>query len=162
MHEKSASLTATDRKLLGLLQEDLPLCADPWGRVGKACGLSAAEVLQKLESWQAQGLIRKIGPSVNPRALGWFSTLCATYAPPEKLEQVREYVAAQAAVTHCYVRDNDRYNLWFTIIAPTEADAQVIAENLRKTLELAVVASFPASQVFKIKAVFDLNGNNVV
>ena len=157
MNAKAVVLTEVDRKLLGLLQEDLPLCADPWGRIGKACGLSTAEVLQKLADWRDEGLIRKIGPSINPRALGWFSTLCGTYVPPEKLEQVRDYVGAQDAVTHCYVRDNAKFNLWFTIIAPSEIEAKAIAEDLRRALGLETVASFPASQVFKIKAVFNLN-----
>lgn len=150
------AFTAQDKALLRLLQEDIPLCADPWGEIGAKVGLSGAEVLARLELWQKQGLIRKIGPSVSPRALGWFSTLCAVNVPPNLLEPLQAYIAGIEAITHCYVRDNPRYNVWFTIIAPTEAEALALAADIGARFDLAPAKSFPATQVFKIKATFDL------
>lgn len=158
MQSALPDLSAKERKLLELLQEDLPLDVMPWDTVGRAAGFSGAEVLAKLALWREQGLIRKIGPSVNPRALGWFSSLCAAKVSEDMIPAFQQYVNTLDAVTHCYLRDNGQFNVWFTIIAPDEAAVWALAEELRRRFGLAAVKSFPATEVFKIKAVFDLGG----
>lgn len=153
----AASLTPAERRLLKLLQEDLPLCDDPWTAVGREAGFSGGEVLERLARWREAGLIRKIGPSVNPRALGWFSSLCAARVPQDMLPAFQAYVTALDAVTHCYLRDNPQFNVWFTIIAPDEQAVAALTAEIRQRFDLPAVKSFPATEVFKIKAVFDLD-----
>ena len=160
MQETLPDLSPAERRLLKLLQEDLPLCEDPWDAVGAAAGFSGAEVRAKLALWREQGLIRKIGPSVNPRALDWFSSLCAVSVPQRMLPAFEAYVNGIDAITHCYLRDNPQFNVWFTIIAPDENTAFALMEAIRRRFDLPAVKSFPATEVFKIKAVFDLNGDD--
>lgn len=149
-------LTSAERRLLTLLQEDLPLCDNPWTVVGQAAGFSGDEVLTRLIRWREQGLIRKIGPSINIRALGWFSSLCAASIPQAVVAAFQAYINSMDAVTHCYLRDNPRFNLWFTLMAPNENAALELVDEIRRRFDLPTVKSFPATAVFKIKAVFDL------
>lgn len=156
MTAANSDLTPAERRLLTLLQEDLPLCANPWAVVGQAAGFSGDEVLARLMRWRKQGLIRKIGPSVNIRALGWFSSLCAASIPQTAVPAFKAYVNTKDAVTHCYLRDNPRFNMWFTLMAPNENAVLELADEIRRRFDLPAVKSFPATAVFKIKAVFDL------
>lgn len=149
-------LTPAERRLLTLLQEDLPLCDNPWAEVGQAAGFSGTKVLARLIRWREQGLIRKIGPSVNIKALGWFSTLCAAKIPSAIVPAFQRYVNAMEAVTHCYLRDNPQFNIWFTVMAPDENAALELIGEIRCHFDLPAIKSFPATAVFKIKAVFDL------
>lgn len=144
-----------DRILLNMLQTDIPLSADPWAEIGARLGLTGDEVLAKLTAWQDNGLIRKIGASVNPRAMGWFSTLCAANIPENKITDFKALIDGITAITHCYTRKNEQFNLWFTIIAENEAAALEIIRHLQLQFNLAV-NSLPATKVYKILPIFQL------
>lgn len=144
-----------DRALLNMLQTDIPLSLDPWEEIGARLGLTGGEVLAKLEKWRDGGVIRKIGASINPRAMGWFSTLCAASLPTEKIPDFKAHIDNIPAITHCYIRKNDQFNLWFTIIAENEMAALGIIDYLQLQLNLAV-KSMPATKVYKILPIFQL------
>ena len=156
MPPSEIEFTASERKLLNLLQEDIPLCGNPWEEIGRQTGFSADEVLDKLRCWQGQGLLRKIGPSVSPKALGWFSTLCAVKLHESRLPRFQQYIMTKDGITHCYVRENPQYNVWFTIIAPTPEAAALLLDEIRDHFRLPEIKSFPATETYKIKAVFGL------
>lgn len=128
--------------------------------VGQAAGFSATEVLARLTQWREQGLIRKIGASVNIGKLGWFSSLCAAKIPQAIVPAFQAYVNAIDVITHCYLRDNPQFNMWFTVMAPDENAALELIDEIRRHFDLPSIKSFPATDVFKLKAVFDLTNYN--
>jgi DNA-binding Lrp family transcriptional regulator len=148
-------MDAIDRKLLNLIQEDLPITAAPFAEVALRLGIGEAEVLNRIERLKAKRIIRRIGAVFDLRKLGFVSTLCAARVPEEKIPAFVAAVNACPGVTHNYRREHE-YNVWFTLIAPDEeALAAALAEIKGKT-EIEDILSLRAVRTFKINARFEM------
>ncbi len=148
-------LDGGDRKILGLIQSGFPLESRPYAAIGKAVGLPEEECLERVRAMRQRGVIRRIGANFQSKKLGFYSTLCAAKAPPDKLDEFIRLVNAQPGVTHNYLRDH-AYNVWFTCIGPSrEAVAAVLAEITAATG--ISVLNLPAKRMYKIKVDFQLD-----
>ena len=143
-----------DKKILTLVNKSLPVDERPYGKIAETLGIAEQEVIVRLRSMRAQGLIRRIGAVINPRRIGWHSTLCAMQIPEDKLDDYADTVNSYPEVTHNYIRSGQP-NCWFTLITPDkESSLRVISEIEQRLGER--VLDLPARRVFKIKVAFDL------
>ncbi len=145
----------TDKAILNRIQSKFPITSRPFKTLAEEIGISEEKVIDRLIRLKDIGIIRRIGGNIVPVKLGFVSTLCAARVPEDKIEDFAEVVNRFSGVTHNYQRDN-RYNIWFTFIAPSR-------EHIRQSLEIIVhetgitdIIDLPATKVFKIKAHFDL------
>jgi ssRNA-specific RNase YbeY (16S rRNA maturation enzyme) len=58
-------------------------------------------------------------------------------------------------VTHNYLRKH-RFNVWFTLIAESEARLADILQEIRETSGATEILSLPAKEVYKIKVDFPM------
>jgi siroheme decarboxylase len=144
-----------DRRLLNLIQEDLPLTAEPFAEVARRIGIGGDEVLARIGRLKEAGIIRRIGAVFDLRKLGFASTLCAARVPEEKLAAFVRTVNACPGVTHNYRRD-DEYNIWFTLIAPGEEALSATLEEIRRETGIDDILSLRAGRTFKINARFEV------
>lgn len=144
--------------LLLAIQKGLPLEADPLGRLGAPLGLSARQVLERVQELIRTGVGRRFGAVFDSASLGYQSTLCAADVPEDRLDHAAAALAPHPGVTHCYQRDGHP-NLWFTLTAMADAHGREIA-RISAALAPSEVLSFPALRVFKIEAVFDSRGGS--
>lgn len=143
-----------DKKILTIVNKSLPVDERPYGKIAETLGIAEQEVIERLRSMRAQGIIRRIGAVINPRRIGWHSTLCAMQIPEEKLDDYADTVNSYPEVTHNYIRSGQP-NCWFTLITPDkESSLRVISEIEQRLGER--VLDLPARRVFKIKVAFDL------
>ncbi len=142
-----------DRAILNEIQSHFPLAPRPYAEMGSKVGASEAEVLRRVQALYDAGVIRRIGANFTSRKLGYTSTLCAARVPPEDLERFAAVVNRYPGVTHNYLRKH-RYNVWFTLIAESEARLAEILEEIREASGVAELLSLPATEVFKIKVDF--------
>ena len=144
---------AVDRKILDRLQAGLPLEERPFAALGREVGLSEAEVLERIRALCAEGLIRRIGPVIDPERSGRAGILGAMAVPPDRLEEVAATVSARPTVTHNYERvarhGQCPYNLWFTLTADSEAHRGELLDRIARATGLPV-ARFPVLRKFKI------------
>ena len=151
-------MDAIDQKLLTIIQHHFPATSRPYLELAKQLETSEEDVLQRVNHFRQQGLIRRIGGVFDSKNLGYVSTLCAVSVPEEKIETAARFINAQAGVTHHYVRDH-AYNLWFTLISPsTEQQRQTLShlkEQLQKHANSGTILNLPAKRVFKIKVQFN-------
>jgi DNA-binding Lrp family transcriptional regulator len=97
--------TAADRALIRMLQGHLPLCAEPFAAVAARLGCPVADVLARLRAWQAAGIARRTGITLNHRRSGFTANgLCVWAVPEAGIEAAGRRVAARPEVTHCYQR----------------------------------------------------------
>ncbi|HOF04979.1 MAG TPA: AsnC family transcriptional regulator [Syntrophales bacterium] len=143
----------TDRKILQILQDEFPLVPAPFRAVAERLGRDEAEVLERVRKMKEAGVIRRIGATFNPRALGFVSTLCAARVPVEKLASFTAVVNASPFVTHHYRRDHE-YNLWFTVIAPSAAARDDFLRQVKDKTGITDILDMPAVRTFKIDARF--------
>jgi DNA-binding Lrp family transcriptional regulator len=144
-----------DRRLLNLIQEDFPLTAEPFAELAGRLGIDAAEVLARTERLKEAGVIRRIGAIFDLKRLGFASTLCAARVPEERIAAFVAVVNARPGVTHNYRRDDD-YNVWFTLIAPGEAELDGELDGIKRETGIDDILSLRAVRTFKINARFDV------
>jgi len=98
-------LTDTDRLLIAAIQDGLPLVAHPYAAVGRQLGLSESQVIERLETMQQAGLIKRMGVVVRHRELGYRANAMVVWnVPDEEIVHVGELLAAEDCVTLCYQR----------------------------------------------------------
>ena len=64
--------------------------------------------------------IRRTGGIFDSRRLGYVSTLCAVEVPNARVPVVAELIQGIDEITHNYLRDHPKYNMWFAFIASSQ------------------------------------------
>ncbi|MGB6928627.1 MAG: Lrp/AsnC family transcriptional regulator, partial [Syntrophobacteria bacterium] len=137
------------------IQSHFPIEARPYQVLGEKLGCSEEEALQRVQDLKDREVIRRIGANCNSRKLGYTSTLCAAKVPFRLMERFVEVVNSYMGVTHNYRRDHD-YNIWFTLIAPSEEKIERILREIIELTEVGEVISLPAERLFKIQVDFEV------
>ena len=150
-----SELDTIDRAILNRIQSDFPMTSRPYMSVADEVGISEDDVLNRLVRLKEKGIIRRIGGNFVPNKLGFVSTLCAAKVPEDMIESFAKVVNRYPGVTHNYLRDN-KYNIWFTFIAPSMEMIEANLKNISKETKISDIINLPATKVFKIKAHFDL------
>lgn len=154
----STELSSREASILTMIQAGFPVAADPYAEIGAQCGCSTQEAYDVVSTLRKRGDIRRVGAVFDSAHLGYVSTLCALAEErPECIESTAAIVGSYAEVTHNYLRE-DRYNIWFTLIA---RDQDRIDEILREIAEKSGafdILDLPAYHLFKIRVDFNLTG----
>jgi DNA-binding Lrp family transcriptional regulator len=154
-NESNALLDELDRMILNEIQSHFPIEASPYQVLGKKLGCSEEEILQRVQDLKNREVIRRIGANCNSRKLGYTSTLCAAKVPSRLMERFVEVVNSYMGVTHNYRRDHD-YNIWFTLIAPSEEKIERILREIVELTGVGEIISLPAERLFKIQVDFEV------
>lgn len=153
--ETNALLDEMDRMILNEIQSHFPIEARPYQVLGEKLGCSEKEVLQRVQDLKDREVIRRIGANCNSRKLGYTSTLCAAKVPSRLMARFVEVVNSYMGVTHNYRRDHD-YNIWFTLIAPSEEKIERIVREIIELTGVGEVINLPAERLFKIQVDFEV------
>ncbi len=149
-----------DRNILNNIQAAFPLALRPYRLIGKDVGISEEEAWQRVRVLLKNGIIRLMGGIFDSRRLGYVSTLCAAEVPNTRVPVVAELIQEIDEITHNYLREHPKYNMWFTIIASSQQRIESIISDIQAALGSSGVYSLPAIQVFKIGAIFNLGTND--
>ena len=154
-NQSHAQLDEMDRMILNEIQSHFPIEARPYQVLGEKLGCSEEEALQRVQDLKDREVIRRIGANCNSRKLGYTSTLCAAKVPSRLMERFVEVVNSYMGVTHNYRRDHD-FNIWFTLIAPSEEKIERILREIIELTGVGEVISLPAERLFKIQVDFEV------
>lgn len=113
-------LPARVRRVLGALQEGLPLVADPYAEIARRLGQTEGAVIDAMAQALASGAIRRLGVVVRHHELGIAANaMCVWDVPDALVGDVGRRLASEAAVTLCYRRPRELphwpYNLFCMI-----------------------------------------------
>jgi DNA-binding Lrp family transcriptional regulator len=144
-------LSTTDRELIAVIQDGLPLVAHPYAAIGAQLGLGEAAVIERLEMLQSAGLIKRMGVVVKHRALGYRANAMVVWdIPDDQVERIGALLADEVCVTLCYQRPRRLpawpYNL-FCMIHGRERDSvlrrleQIVSGHGLETIPHAVLFS---------------------
>ncbi|WP_407458182.1 Lrp/AsnC family transcriptional regulator [Fibrobacter sp.] len=166
-------MTELEQRLLSVIQDAFPLEERPYRRLAEmlnaqeACAggdvrghLTEQAVFDAVENLRRSGVIRRIGGVYDSKKLGFISRLCAGKVPTaatgavgdSALELFAAAVNEIPAITHNYVRSHE-FNVWFTVIAQSEAEIQKIVDGLCASTDLHDVHILNATKKFKINTV---------
>jgi DNA-binding Lrp family transcriptional regulator len=144
-----------DGRLLEALQNNFPLSENPYETIASSLQISCNELWDRVQRLISDGVIRRIGASLDSRKLGFCSTLAAVSCTADIVEKAARTIGQFHEVTHSYLR-NDNFNIWFTLIAIDEERIEYILEQIRTSLSLerSQVLNLPMKRLFKLNARF--------
>ena len=118
---EQTALTAPDKKIVRALQEDFPLCEEPYKVLAERAGIDEEKFLERVQDFLREKKIRKMGAVLQHRTAGFKSNaLCVWNVPPEKLLDDR------------IPAPNWNYNLYTMIHAKSREECDAIIAELSK------------------------------
>lgn len=100
-----AALTDDQKQLVRMLQESIPIEAEPFDRLAEQLGWSADRIIEQVAQWRGSGVIRRFGAVVDHRRLGFKANGMAVFqVPVDQIDDVGKLVATRPEVSHCYRR----------------------------------------------------------
>jgi DNA-binding Lrp family transcriptional regulator len=146
-------LTKFQKRLCNVLQEDLPICWQPFDDLAKYLDTDEKTLLQQISQLKKMGVVRRFRALINYRALGMISTLVTAHVPADSLQAVADAVNALETVSHNYLRQHD-YNMWFTIQAPSTQKIDIVLADLSGRFGIEF-HNLPVERFFKLDVRFD-------
>jgi DNA-binding Lrp family transcriptional regulator len=143
-----AALDATDRLLINLLQDGIPLTHSPFARIAQQAAIAEAEVAERIARLREIGAVTRFGPFLDAEAMGGAFCLCAMAVPPERFDEVVTSVNAHPEVAHNYERQH-RLNMWFVLACERPEEIADAAARIERETGLKVLR-FPKLQEFFI------------
>jgi DNA-binding Lrp family transcriptional regulator len=138
--------------ILHNIQNELPLCTHPFNMLSDG-KMDEKTVIKLIKNFKEIGVIRRISALFNSKRLGYVTTLIAMKVPDEKFEEVTKIINEYDEVTHNYERE-DEYNMWFTIIAPSNAEFERLINEIRQKTKIDHILNLPTLNRFKINTTF--------
>jgi len=147
-----------DRRLLNMIQGELPLVDRPFRELGERLGIGEMEVIGRIARLKQRSLVRQISAVFDTRGLGYQSTLVAMQVEPRRIQEAAAVVSSHPGVSHNYERDH-MFNLWFTLALPPSSSIPRTVERLADMAGAKATLLLPALKLFKIGVQFDMVGD---
>lgn len=131
-------ITAREKAIIRVCQDDLPLVRRPWAVEAAQLGLSEAELLADLRAMRTEGILRRFAAVLRHHEAGFSSNGMACWrVPDERIEEVGTMLAADTRVSHCYWRPTFPdwpYPLFSMVHCETRADVEATVADLSTTV----------------------------
>ena len=135
-----AMIDDVDKKVIQLIQGDLPLDLRPFAVLAEKAGISEEEFVERVASLKKKGIIRRFGATLRHQEAGFRSNaMVAWIVPEERIEEVGKAMAKVRAVTHCYQRKTFKawpYNLYTMIHGDGRDKCREIAEEMSRKVSI--------------------------
>lgn len=132
--EPVPSLDETDKKIIRLLQKDIPLESRPFAALAREVGLTEEEVIERIKKLKRQKVIRRFGVTLKHYDLGIVGNVMVAWEVPlELVDHAGRVFSYDPRVTHCYTRVTARdwpYNMYTMVHARNNTEALKAAMEL--------------------------------
>lgn len=133
------ALDDIDRRIVVATQAGLPLVARPYDAVAAELGLTAEEVMARMQRMLARGIIRRIGAVPNHYRLGFKANGMSVWnVPDQRVAALGARIGALDFVSHCYERPRHLplwpYNLFAMVHGRSRDEVQGKVEQIAALL----------------------------
>ncbi len=129
-----------DKKVISLIQGDLPLNPEPFAMMAEQIGISEEKFLQRTNDLKKRGVIRRFGATLRHQEAGFSSNAMVAWAVPDaRIEKTGKVLARFREVTHCYQRKPQKdwqYNLYTMIHGSNPDECYRIAESMSRAVKI--------------------------
>lgn len=127
-------LSPLDIRIIGKLQEDIPIVPEPYKQIAKELGISQNELLGKIDEFCSNGIIRRFGAILNHRNAGFKANAMVVWRVPEdRIKEISKVMVMFLQVSHCYRRPvfpNWPYNIFNMIHGETKNQCEKIVKEI--------------------------------
>lgn len=142
-----------DRRIIGLIQGDLPVEARPFAAMAERIGISEEEFIDRVRALRQRGIIRRFGATLRHQEAGFRSNaMVAWIVPEERVKEVGPLLAGFRQVTHCYQRVPARdwpYSLYTMIHGASRKECRRIAEEMSEAAGVKTYSLLFSEREFK-------------
>jgi siroheme decarboxylase len=160
------AMDETDRTLLRISQQGIPLVEEPFGEIAGQLHLGQADVLQRLERRVRDETIRRIGGSVSQRKLGIIANAVVAWRVPNDLvDRAGTNFSSYDEVTHCYERSTTPgvwdYTLFTVLHGYSREWVETFAQRLSETTGISgYLVIFSRTQFKRTSMIHELENGN--
>jgi DNA-binding Lrp family transcriptional regulator len=126
-----------DKKVIRLIQGDLPLDPRPFAIMAKRLGIEEKQFIKRVKKLKKRGIIRRFGATLRHQEAGFNSNaMVAWLVPEDRIEEVGEKLSQFREVTHCYQRKTQEqwpYNLYTMIHGRNRDQCCEIAKRMSRS-----------------------------
>jgi len=130
-----------DKKIISLIQGDLPLDPKPFALLAEKIGVDEATFIERVTDLKKQGIIRRFGATLRHQEAGFSSNaMIAWKAPEDRIEEIGRICARFREVTHCYHRAPQKdwpYSLYTMVHGSNRAECRTIAQRLSRAADVS-------------------------
>jgi DNA-binding Lrp family transcriptional regulator len=142
-----------DKKIIALLQDDLPLDPRPFAIMADQIGITEDQFMNRVKSMVEGQIIRRFGATLYHREAGFSSNaMVAWVVPDDRIEEAGTAMAGFREVTHCYQRRPQgdwKYNLYTMIHGNNRSDCHKIALRISHSIGIDEYVLFFSEKEFK-------------
>lgn len=125
-----------DRKILKLLQGDLPVVSRPFRDLALSMNISEEEIIERVNQLQARGAIRRCGAILRHYQAGYVTNaMVAWKTAPDQADKAGNIMALYNEISHCYLRDvpaEFEYNMFCMIHAHNDQELSDLIDRISK------------------------------
>lgn len=149
----SQMIDEIEKRIIGLIQGDLPLATRPFAVLAERIGISEGDFVERVRSLRERGIIRRFGATLRHQEAGFnANAMVAWVVPDDRIDVVGKAMAGFREVTHCYQRrpqSDWKYNLYTMIHGDSQADCRRIAEGMSAQTGIADYVLLFSEKEFK-------------
>jgi len=142
-----------DRKIIGLLQDDMPLDPRPFAIMAGHIGMTEEQFLSRVKSMVEDGIIRRFGATLHHQMAGYSANaMIAWIVPDNRIEEAGKIMAGFREVTHCYqriVQGEWKYNLYTMVHGNNRDECRRIALSISQSTGINEYAILFSEKEFK-------------
>ncbi|OYT27279.1 MAG: heme biosynthesis protein [Thermoprotei archaeon ex4572_64] len=144
------------KKLLMKIQYDFPLIETPFTAISEELNRDEEWVLSKIRELKNEGVIKRIGATLNYSANNQVAALILASVPERIMDEFSENVNEITNVSHNFLRDHPMYNVWFVIKANSRYEIESIVSKLVQKFNINDYLILYTVRTYKLDVKFDL------
>lgn len=130
---------AVDRRIIVATQEGLPRVPRPYHVIAEQLGVSAEEIMSRMQRMIDSGVIRRIGAVPNHYALGYRANGMTVWdVPDDRVRELGRMIGALDFVSHAYHRPRHPpewpYNLFAMVHGRDRAEVEAMVRRIAALL----------------------------
>lgn len=149
-------LSEQDKQLLMELEYNFPISATPYTEISEKIGIDEDGLIDRVKLFIDNEIIKRIGMYVNFRAKGMEGALVAADIPLENLEKYRRISLGIRELTHNFIRNHPKYNVWLVIKAENKDSLDRKIENLMREVNANDYIILYSKKSLKLSVKYDL------
>jgi len=133
------NLDDKDKRLISILQKDIPLESRPFKNIGEIVGLDEEEVVDKIRKMSDNGVLKRLAPLLHHRKAGFEANgMVVWQVPRDREDEAGLKLSQYDEVSHCYLRETGpewKYNLYSMVHTVSEDELEKRVKEMAEEIQ---------------------------